>query len=392
MSSTTFLCNGLRSPFGAFGGNLKNLSAPALAAQIIKALQVKNNLQEAQIDEVILGQVIQGGTGQSPARQALRLAGLKDSTKAMTINKVCGSGLKAIMLASDQIKLGEANLIYAGGMESMSRAPFALPNMRWGKALGNVDSVDLILGDALLDPYTGRHMGELTEDRISDKAITRGEQDQYAITSYQRAKASEIAGLFEDEICPITETVRGKEITHDKDEELAKVNFEKIPSLRPAFSKTGTITAANASSINDGAAVCLIASTEAVAQHQLIPLAKIVAYSQHSQPPDEFSLAPIGAIQKLLAKANLKIGDIGVWEINEAFSAVPLMAAKELGLDLAKVNINGGAVSLGHPVGASGGRLALHLALELRRSNAQYGIATLCIGGGEAVAMLLEQV
>ncbi|MDX2469564.1 MAG: thiolase family protein [SAR324 cluster bacterium] len=391
MTQEIYLCNGLRSPFGAFGGALKNLTAPALAAQIIKALQVKNNLQATDIDEVILGQVIQGGTGQAPARQALRQADLSDGTRAMTINKVCGSGLKAIMLAADQIKLGEANLIYAGGMESMSNAPFTMANMRWGKALGNVEAVDLILGDALLDPYTGRHMGELTEDRISEKSITREAQDQYAITSYQRAKAAEIAGLFEEEICPITETHRGKEITHSKDEEPTKVNFEKIPNLRPAFSKTGTITAANASSINDGAAVCLVASAEAVQKHGLTTEAKILAYSQHSQDPNEFSLAPIGAIKNLLEKTGLKISDIGVWEINEAFAAVPLMVAKELDLDLSKVNIDGGAVSLGHPVGASGGRLALHLALELKRSNVKYGIATLCIGGGEAVAMLLER-
>lgn len=388
MEKDIYIVSGLRTPFGAFGGALKTLSAPQLATPLIAALQEKLALKSDDIDEVILGQVIQGGAGQSPARQVIQNSGLSDATKALTINKVCGSGLKAMMLACDQIRLGEAELIYAGGMESMSNAPFTLPKMRWGNALGHASCDDLILTDALTDPYSGRHMGELTEDRIKDKGITRKEQDDYAILSYQKALATQKAGIFEEEICPLT--IKGrKETIVTEDEELAKVNFDKIPQLRPVFAKEGTITAANASSINDGAAVCLVASAAAIKKHNLTPLAKIVAYSQHSQSPDEFSLAPIGAIKSLLKKTNLEVKDIDLFEINEAFSAVPLMAAKELNIDLEKVNYNGGAVSIGHPVGASGGRLALHLALEMRRARARYGIATLCIGGGEAVAMLL---
>ena len=390
-SKNIFLASGLRTPFGAFGGALKSLSAPQLAAPLIYSLQKNHGIPNEAIDEVILGHVIQGGAGQSPARQAIKYAGLDDSTKALTINKVCGSGLKAIMLACDQIKLAEAHLIYAGGMESMSQAPFTSPNLRWGQALGNVTQEDLILKDALTDPYSGKAMGLLTEKQITAKGITRKEQDDYAVLSYQKAQSAQKAGLLAEEICPITVTEGRKERVVSEDEEPVKVRFDKISGLRPVFDSEGSITAANASSINDGAALCLIASEEALVTHKITPLAKIIAYSQHSQAPDEFSLAPIGAITSLLAKTNLSLKDIDLFEINEAFAAVPLMVAQELGLDLKKINIKGGAVSLGHPVGASGGRLALHLALEMRRQQAQYAIATLCIGGGEAVAILLEK-
>jgi acetyl-CoA C-acetyltransferase len=392
MMKTVYLVNALRTPFGSFGGALADVPAPQLAAGLIGRLLDQESLEPASADEVILGQVLSGGAGQAPARQAMRLAGVSDKVPAMTINKVCGSGLKAIMLAAGSIRLGDAEVVIAGGMENMSMAPYALPGARFGMRMGPGAAVDLLLQDALIDPYSVRHMGEITEDLIASYGITRREQDAWAVRSYERAQAAVKTGLFAEEIVPVRTLSKKGEMTVAEDEEPFRVDFEKFASLRPVFKKDGTITAANASTINDGAALALLAGEAAVGHFGLQPLARLVAYATHSLHPDRFGEAPVGAIDRVCALAGLQVSDIGLFEINEAFAAVPLMAVKRLGLGVDKVNVNGGAVALGHPVGASGGRLVATLARELRRRSERYGLATLCIGGGEAVAAIFERI
>jgi acetyl-CoA C-acetyltransferase len=277
-------------------------------------------------------------------------------------------------------------------MENMSMVPYALPAARFGARMGASGMVDLMLHDALIDPYTGRHMGEITEERIAAFGITRKDQDRYAIRSYERAQAAVRSGILAGEIVPVVKKTKKGEVAVAEDEEPFRVDFDKVDALRPAFHKEGTITAANASTINDGAALVLLSGEEAIVRHGLRPRARIVARATHSLHPDRFAEAPVGAIEKVCARAGLKIDDIGLFEINEAFSAVPLMAVKEFGLDMERVNVNGGAVAIGHPVGASGGRLAVTLPREMKRRGERYGLATLCIGGGEAVAVIFEQV
>jgi acetyl-CoA C-acetyltransferase len=387
-----YLVGALRTPFGSFGGSLADVPAPKLAAAVIRRLTADAGIEPDAIDEVILGQVLSGGAGQAPARQAMRLAGLPDGIPAMTVNKVCGSGLKAIMLGADSIALGDSELVVAGGMENMSMVPYALPAARFGLRMGPGEVVDLMLHDALLDPYSGRHMGEITEERIAARGITRQEQDGYAVRSYERAQQAIRSGLFAEEIVPVVRESKKGDVSVAEDEEPFRVKFDRIDSLRPVFRKDGTITAANASTINDGVALVLLAGEEAVGRHGLRPLARLVARATHSLHPDRFAEAPIGAIQKVCAKAGLRPTDIGLYEINEAFAAVPLMAVKELGLDMERVNVHGGAVAIGHPVGASGGRLAVTLVREMARRGERYGLATLCIGGGEAVAVIFERI
>ncbi|MCK5913750.1 MAG: acetyl-CoA C-acetyltransferase [Desulfuromusa sp.] len=387
-----FIVSALRTPFGSFGGSLADVSAPELASQVIIELMQRSPLSGEQIDEVIIGQVLQGGAAQAPARQAMRMAGLPDSVHAMTINKVCGSGLKAIMLAADSISLGNSGVVIAGGMENMSQAPYALPKARFGQRLGNGELVDLIIYDGLQDPYSGRHMGEITEDWIADNGLSREEQDTYAARSYELSQAAVKNGIFADELVPVVKKSRKGDITIAEDEEPFRGAIDKLPGLRPVFSKTGTITAGNASTINDGAGLALLASGEAVIKHNLKPIARMVASATNSIHPNLFAEAPIDAIRKCCAKANLQLSDIGLFEINEAFSSVPLAAIKELGLDQDKVNVNGGAVSIGHPIGASGARLVVTLLREMKVRNEKYGLATLCIGGGEAVAAIFELV
>ncbi|MEE4253559.1 MAG: thiolase family protein [Desulfuromusa sp.] len=387
-----FIVSALRTPFGSFGGALTDVPAPELASQVISELIQQTPLSNEQIDEVIIGQVLQGGSAQAPARQAMRMAGLPDSTHAMTINKVCGSGLKAIMLAADSIRLGDTQIAIAGGMENMSQAPYAIPKARFGQRLGNGEMVDLIIQDGLLDPYSQRHMGDITEDWVEKHGLTREDQDKYAARSYQLSQDALKNGTFTEELVPVSIKTRKGEVIVAEDEEPLRGNIEKLPGLRPAFRKTGTITAGNASSINDGAGLALLASGEAVSQYNLKPIAKLIASSTNSIHPELFAEAPVGAIQKCCAKAGLQLSDIGLFEINEAFSSVPLVAIKELGLDPDKVNVNGGAVSIGHPIGASGGRLVATLLREMKARNEKYGLATLCIGGGEAVAAIFELV
>ena len=387
-----FIVTALRTPLGSFQGVLADIPAPDLAAGVIKTLLQKNDLQPSAIDEVIIGQVLAGGNGQAPARQAMRTAGLPDSIAALTINKVCGSGLKAVMLAAGSIALGEADLVLAGGMENMTLAPYALPKGRNGYRMGNGEVVDLLIHDALWDPYTGRHMGEVTEKVIADNNLSREELDAYAITSYRRSQRAIEEGRFREEIVPVIKQTRKGEQVIDQDEEPHRVDFAKISGLRPVFAKDGRITAGNASTINDGAAIALVASADAVAKYHLKPMAKLVASATHSQHPDLFPEAPVGAIEKVVKKAGLQMADIDLFEINEAFAAVPLLAIKKFGLDPEKVNVNGGAVSLGHPVGASGCRIVATLLAEMQRRRSRYGLATLCIGGGEAVAAIFEQI
>ncbi len=385
-----FIVSALRTPFGSFGGALADISAPDLASQLISELVQRSALPKELINEVIIGQVLQGGAAQAPARQAMRMAGLPDSTHAMTINKVCGSGLKAIMLAADSILLGNSQIVIAGGMENMSQAPYALPKARFGQRLGNGEIVDLLIYDALLDPYSKRHMGEITEDWVTKQGLSREEQDNYAARSYTLSQAAIKNGAFADELISVVKKSRKGDITIAEDEEPFRGSVTKLPELRPAFSKTGTITAGNASTINDGAGLALLAGETAVAKHNLKPIARMVASATNSIHPDLFAEAPVDAIRKCCAKANLKLSDIGLFEINEAFAAVPLVAIKQLDLNPEIVNVNGGAVSIGHPVGASGGRLVATLLREMKVRKVKYGIATLCIGGGEAVAAIFE--
>ncbi len=387
-----FVVSALRTPFGSFAGTLADTPAPALASQIISELMQRTPLTGELIDQVIIGQVLQGGAAQAPARQAMRMAGLPDSTHAMTINKVCGSGLKAMMLASDSIRLGDTQVAFAGGMENMSQTPYTLPKARFGQRLGNGEMVDLIIQDGLLDPYSQRHMGDITEDWTAKHGVTREDQDAYAARSYQLSQEALKNGTFAEELAPVTIKTRKGEITVSEDEEPLRGNIGKLPDLRPAFRKNGTITAGNASSINDGAGLALLASGDAVTKHNLKPIARLLASATNSIHPELFAEAPVGAIQKCCAKAGLQTSEIGLFEINEAFSSVPLVAIKELALDPGKVNVNGGAVSIGHPIGASGARLVATLLREMKVRNEKYGLATLCIGGGEAVAAIFELV
>lgn len=387
-----YIVEALRTPFGSYGGSLADVHVTDLGATVIKGIVDKTGIDVDIVDEVILGQVLMGGSGQAPARQAMRKAGLKDKTHAMTINKVCGSGMKSIMLAAQSIMLGDSEVAIAGGMESMSNSPYALDKARFGYRMGNGNVLDLMIFDALTDPYSNKHMGEITEESISKNNISRQEQDEYAIRSYTLSQKAVESGRFDVEIVPVVKQTKKGEMIVNKDEEPFKGDISKLPDLRPVFKKDGTITAGNASTINDGAAAVLLASEDAVKKYSFKPMAELLAYATNSIHPNDFGEAPIGAIQKILQKSGLKKEEIGLFEINEAFAAVPLMAINQLGLDINKVNVNGGAVSIGHPVGASGARLTVTLAHEMKLRNVKYGIATLCIGGGEAVAVLLRLV
>ena len=392
MSEDVYIVDGMRTPFGSFGGVLSDVAAPQLAATVIKGLLSRNALPAAAVGEVILGQVLSGGCGQAPARQAMRAAGLPDAVPALTINKVCGSGLKAVMLGSDSIKLGNADVVLAGGMENMSLAPYILKKARTGFRMGNSEVIDLMIHDGLQDPYTGAHMGDIGEKSVERNSLTRSEQDDWAMRSFRLAQQAIKDGTFKDEIAPVTKKVRGAEVVISEDEEPLRGDPGNLTQLKSVFKKDGTITAGNASSISDGAALLLLAGAEAVKKHNLKPLARIVSSATESLHPDYFPEAPVGAIRKACERAGLSLADIDLFEINEAFASVTLIAIKELKLDPAKVNVNGGACAIGHPIGASGARLALTVVRELHKRNLRYGLATLCIGGGEAVAVIFERV
>jgi len=393
MTKKVFIIDGKRTPVGSFHGSLSSLTAPQLGAEVVKDLIKRNNLAPDSIDEVIFGNVLSSGIGQAPARQTAIYAGLSKSTPCMTINKVCGSGLKAVMLACDSIKLGNSSIVVAGGMENMSLAPHLLENSRAGYKMGNFQVTDSMIKDGLWDPYNNFHMGNAAEICVKKYQFTREEQDNFAIRSYKRALESIEKGYFKNEIVTVEVTQKkGETLIVNKDEEPFKAKIDKIPTLKPAFEKEGTITAANASSINDGAAALLLASSSRVKELNLKPIAKVIEYSTHAQEPEWFTTAPVYAIQKVCKKANINLEDIDLFEINEAFSAVTMAAIKELNLDIEKVNVHGGAVSLGHPIGASGARILTTLIYALKIRNKKYGLATLCIGGGEAVALIVENL
>jgi acetyl-CoA C-acetyltransferase len=390
--SDVFVVEALRTPFGSFSGTLADQSAAQLAATVMRGLLQYSSLSPEALDEVIVGHLLFGGCGQAPARQAMRGAGIPDQVHALTINKVCGSGLKAIMLGADSIRLGESHLVLAGGMESMSQAPYFLKKARGGFRLGHGELLDLLIYDGLQDPYTGRHMGEIGDDSARRCQLSREEQDAFALRSYQLARAAVERGTFAEEIVPVVKKGRSGDETVERDEEPFRGDSSKLAVLRPAFGKDGTITAGNASTINDGAALCLLSSSEGLKRHRLAPNARLVAYATSSMHPDYFPEAPVAAIERVCAKSGIALKDIDLFEINEAFASVALLAIKKLDLPLEKVNVNGGACALGHPIGASGGRLAVTLVRELGKRQARYGLATLCIGGGEAVAAIFERV
>lgn len=386
------IVNGARTAMGGFQGSLASVTAPELGAATIKEAIARSGLQPTDIEEVIMGCVLPAGLKQGPARQAMRKAGLPDSTGAVTINKLCGSGMKAVMQAADMIKAGSATYVVAGGMESMTNAPYVLPKARGGFRMGHGEIKDHMFLDGLEDAETGRLMGSFAQDMANSKGYTREQMDEFAIRSLKRAQTAVNEGYFADEIVPVTVSTRKGDVVVDKDEQPFNANIDKIPTLRPAFVKDGTITAANASSISDGASALVLTSSDNAAAQGLAPLAKIIAYASNSQHPSEFTIAPVGAIQKVLDKTGWKAEEVDLWEINEAFAMVTMCPMDEFKLDPEKVNINGGACALGHPVGSTGSRIILTLIHALKRTGGKRGIAALCIGGGEATAVAIELI
>tara|TARA_Y100000590_G_scaffold266893_1_gene299707 strand:+ start:92 stop:1276 length:1185 start_codon:yes stop_codon:yes gene_type:complete len=392
MQRRSVIASAIRTPIGAFQGYLSSLSASDLASICIKDILDQTGIQTDQINEVILGNVLSAGQGQAPARQATLKSGCPDSVEALTINKMCGSGLKAVMLADQAIRCGDADLILAGGMESMSNAPYLLNDARAGKKLGHSKVIDSMIHDGLWDAYNDKHMGNCAEMLAKDRNYSREAQDEYAIESYNRAQQATTDGIFQTEIVPVVIPQRkGEPLVIDEDEEPAKARFEKIPALKPAFDKDGTITAANASKLNDGAAVMLITSEENAKDLGLKPLVRILEQASASHQPEWFTTAPSKAIGKVLNKAGLKANDIDLWEINEAFAVVAMAAIEDYNIQYENVNIYGGAVALGHPIGASGARILTTLINGMNRQNVDRGLATLCIGGGEASALIVEK-
>ncbi|RSF40006.1 acetyl-CoA C-acyltransferase [Acinetobacter baumannii] len=384
------IVNGARTAMGGFQGSLSGLTAPELGAVTIKEAIARAGLQPTDVEEVIMGCVLPAGLKQGPARQAMRKAGLPDSTGAVTINKLCGSGMKAVMQATDMIKAESAEIVVAGGMESMTNAPYVLPKARAGYRMGHGEIKDHMFFDGLEDAETGRLMGSFAQDMANTRGYTREQMDDFAIRSLKRAQTAITEGYFKDEIVPVTVSTRKGDVIVDQDEQPLNAKIDKIPSLKPAFAKDGTITAANASSISDGASALVLTSSEVAAQRGLQPLAKIIATASNSQHPSEFTIAPVGAIEKVLKKAGWNAQDVDLWEINEAFAMVTMCPIDDFKLDPEKVNIHGGACALGHPVGSTGSRIILTLIHALKRTGGKKGVAALCIGGGEATAVAIE--
>lgn len=384
------IVSGCRTPIGSFLGTLAPVSAPRLGAIVIEEAIRRANIRKIDVQEVIMGNVLTAGVGQAPARQAALFAGLPESVECMTVNKVCGSGLKAVMLASQAIQAGDAEVIVAGGMESMSNVPYYVERARTGLRMGHSQLTDGMIKDGLWDVYNDFHMGNAAEICAKECAIPREAQDEFAIMSYKRAQASSNEGRFKDEIVAVKIPGKISEEIVDKDEEPFKTNFEKIPKLKPSFKKEGTVTAANASKINDGAAALVVMSTDKSNRLGLKPIARIVGQASSAKKPEWFTTAPADVIAKVLKKANMQIGDIDLFEINEAFAVVTLAVSKIVGLGIDKVNVNGGAVALGHPIGASGARILVTLLNALKQQNKKRGMAAICIGGGEASAVIVE--
>jgi len=377
---------------GGMMGSLSSVASPQLGAVAIKAAIERSGLKPADIDEVIMGCVLPAGLGQAPARQASRGAGIPDSSGCTTVNKMCGSGMQAVMIAHDQIKAGTNNIMVAGGMENMSQAPYILPKARSGMRMGHGQVMDSMFLDGLEDAYEGGLMGVFAQKSADDYKITREQMDNFAIESLNRANAAIDNGWFVPEICAVSVAGRGGDTVVDTDEQPGNARPDKIPTLKPAFKKDGTVTAANASSISDGASALVLASAKEAKARGLHPQAKIIAHATHAQLPAEFTLAPIGAIDKVLKKASWTKDDVDLYEINEAFAVVSLLAINELGLDANKVNIFGGACALGHPIGSSGSRILVTLINALKQKGLKRGVAALCIGGGEATAVAIELI
>ena len=386
------IVNGARTAMGGFQGALASVTAPELGAITIKEAIARSGLQPTDVEEVIMGCVLPAGLKQGPARQAMRKAGLPDSTGAVTINKLCGSGMKAVMQAADMIKAGSAEIVVAGGMESMTNAPYILPKARGGFRMGHGEIKDHMFFDGLEDAETGHLMGSFAQDMANTRGYTREQMDDFAIRSLQRAQKAITEGYFKDEIVAVPVSSRKGDVIVDQDEQPFNAKIDKIPGLKPAFAKDGTITAANASSISDGASALVLTSSEVAAQRGLQPLAKILATASNSQHPSEFTIAPVGAIEKVLKKAGWNAQEVDLWEINEAFAMVTMCPIDDFKLDAEKVNINGGACALGHPVGSTGSRIILTLIHALKRTGGKKGIAALCIGGGEATAVAIELI
>jgi len=387
------IVSGVRTPMGGLQGSLSTVSATDLGAVVIEEAVKRAGIEASAVQEVIMGNVLPAGLKQGPARQAMRKAGLTDAAGATTINKLCGSGMKATMLAHDLIKAGTNEIMVAGGMESMSNSPYILPTARKGFRMGHGDqAMDHMFLDGLEDAETGRLMGSFAQDVADQKGYSREEMDAYAIESLNRAKSAIEAGLLTSEIVPVTVKSRRGDTVVSDDEQPFNANIEKIPSLRPAFKKDGTITAANASSISDGASALVLMSQSEATKRGLTPLARILGHATQSQHPSEFTLAPVGAIEKLFAKVGWTKDDVDLFEINEAFAMVAMLPIKELGLDPATVNIFGGACAQGHPVGSTGSRLLVTLINALQHKGKTKGVAALCIGGGEATSMAIELI
>ena len=381
-----------RTAIGSFLGQFNGVPTPTLGAAAIAAALEQSGIPAADVSEVIMGCVLPANLGQAPARQASRAAGIPDAAGATTINKVCGSGMKAIMLGHDLIKAGSASIVVAGGMESMSNAPHLIPNSRTGNRYGNFQAIDHMAWDGLTSPYDGQPMGVFAEATVAKFGFTREEQDAYSIESVTRAQAAQVSGAFNDEIVPVKVATRKGEVEVATDEQPGKSDTSKIPTLKPAFKKDGTVTAASSSSISDGAAAAVLLSADEAARRGLQPLARIAGHTTYSQAPEWFTTAPVGAIDTLLKQVGWTVDQVDLFEINEAFAVVAMAPIKELGIPHAKVNVNGGACALGHPIGASGARLVVTLIHALRVRGLKRGIATLCIGGGEATAIAVEIV
>lgn len=382
-----------RTPIGSFGGGLAGLTAPQLGAHVIKAAVERAGIKFSDVQEVYMGNVLTANIGQAPVTQAMLAAGIPDNTPSTTINKVCASGMKAIMIGAQSIMLGTNDIVVAGGMESMSNAPYYLPNERWGAKMGNKEVIDGVIKDGLWDPYGNKHMGSCGETCAREYNLSREDQDNYAIESYKRAAEAWKTGAFKNEVVPITiPQKKGDPVVVSEDEDYTKVKYDKVPTLPPAFEKTGTITAANASGINDGASAVVLMSKEKCEELGLKPLAKILAFADAQQAPEWFTTTPAKAMPKAIEKAGLKISDIDYFEINEAFSVVALANMKDLGISHDKTNIYGGAVAIGHPIGSSGARITITLLSALQNNNKKYGCAGICNGGGGASAIVIERL
>ncbi|HVU18761.1 MAG TPA: thiolase family protein [Candidatus Didemnitutus sp.] len=380
-----------RTPLGAFQGAFGAVPAPRLGATVIKGALAAANVAPADVTDVVMGNVLQAGQGQAPARQASRFAGLPDSARAVTVHKVCGSGLQAIMQSSHALAAGMGSMFVAGGMENMSLAPYLLPKAREGFRLGNQQVIDSLVSDGLWDPYNNLHMGNCAEKCATKYEFTREQQDAYAVASFQRANAAQKDGRFAQEITPVEVTdAKGGVTRVEHDEGPTKVKYDKIPALRPSFQKDGTITPANASSINDGAAAVVLSTAVSAKARGLKPIARIVSFGAHAQDPVWFTTAPVPAAQSALAAAGWKAADVDLWEVNEAFAVVPMAFMRELNVSPDRVNVRGGAISLGHPIGCSGARIVVTLLAALKERGLRRGVAAICIGGGEGLAIGIE--